>query len=75
MDIPRQLCRAIGPMLSQRFLLASAKAQPRGGGVNVHTIDQECEIARLSQYCQDLVFYNYSATSQSGMQLDVDMTC
>ncbi len=26
-----QLCRTIGPLLSQRFLLASAKAQPRGG--------------------------------------------
>ena len=25
------LCRTIGPLLSQRFLLASAKAQPRGG--------------------------------------------
>ncbi len=28
---PWQLCRTIGPLLSQRFLLASAKAQPRGG--------------------------------------------
>ncbi len=26
-----QLCRTIGPLLSQRFLLASAKAQPREG--------------------------------------------
>ncbi len=25
------LCRTIGPLLSQRFPLASAKAQPRGG--------------------------------------------
>ncbi len=32
MDIPWHLCRTIGPLLSQRFLLASAKAQPRGGG-------------------------------------------
>ncbi len=31
MDIPWQLCRTIGPLLSQRFLLASAKAQPRVG--------------------------------------------
>ncbi len=31
-DIPWQLCRTIGPLLSQRFPLASAKAQPRGGG-------------------------------------------
>ena len=29
MDIPWQLCRTIGPLLSQRFPLASAKAQPR----------------------------------------------
>ncbi len=28
---PWQECRTIGPLLSQRFLLASAKAQPRGG--------------------------------------------
>ncbi len=28
--IPWQLCQTIGPLLSQRFLLASAKAQPRG---------------------------------------------
>ncbi len=28
---PWQYCRIIGPLLSQRFLLASAKAQPRGG--------------------------------------------
>ncbi len=27
---PWQLCRTIGPLPSQRFLLASAKAQPRG---------------------------------------------
>ncbi len=32
MDIPWQLCQTIGPLLSQRFPLASAKAQPRGGG-------------------------------------------
>ncbi len=31
-DIPWQLCRTIGPLLSQRFPLASAKAQPSGGG-------------------------------------------
>ncbi len=31
MDIPWQLCRTIGPLLNQRFPLASAKAQPRGG--------------------------------------------
>ncbi len=31
MDNPWQLCRTIGPLLSQRFPLASAKAQPRGG--------------------------------------------
>ena len=31
MDIPWQLCRTIGPLLGQRFPLASAKAQPRGG--------------------------------------------
>ncbi len=31
MVIPWQLCRTIGPLLSQRFPLASAKAQPRGG--------------------------------------------
>ncbi len=31
MDIPWQVCRTIGPLLSQRFPLASAKAQPRGG--------------------------------------------
>ncbi len=30
MDNPWQLCRTIGPLLSQRFPLASAKAQPRG---------------------------------------------
>ncbi len=30
-DIPWQLCQTIGPLLSQRFPLASAKAQPRGG--------------------------------------------
>ena len=30
MDIPWQLCRTIGPLLSQRFPLAGAKAQPRG---------------------------------------------
>ncbi len=30
MDIPWQLCRTIGPLLSKRFPLASAKAQPRG---------------------------------------------
>ncbi len=29
MDIPWQLCRTIGRLLSQRFLLASAKAQPK----------------------------------------------
>ncbi len=29
MDIPWQLCRTIGPLLIQRFPLASAKAQPR----------------------------------------------
>ncbi len=28
--IPWQLCQTIGPLLSQRFPLASAKAQPRG---------------------------------------------
>ncbi len=32
MDNPWQLCRTIGPLLSQRFPLASAKAQSRGGG-------------------------------------------
>ncbi len=31
MDIPWQLCRTIDPLLSQRFPLASAKAQPRDG--------------------------------------------
>ncbi len=31
MDIPWQLCRTIGPLLSQRFPFASAKAQPSGG--------------------------------------------
>ncbi len=31
MDNPWQLCRTIGPLLSQRFPLASAKAQPRVG--------------------------------------------
>ncbi len=31
MDNSWQLCRTIGPLLSQRFPLASAKAQPRGG--------------------------------------------
>ena len=31
MGIPWLFCRIIGPLLSQRFLLASAKAQPRGG--------------------------------------------
>ncbi len=31
MDIRWQLCRTIGPLLSQRFPLASAKAQPSGG--------------------------------------------
>ncbi len=30
MDNPWQLCRTIGPLLSQSFPLASAKAQPRG---------------------------------------------
>ena len=30
MNDPWQLCRIIGPLFSQRFLLASAKAQPRG---------------------------------------------
>ena len=30
MDIPWQLCRTIGPLLSHRFRLASAKAQPGG---------------------------------------------
>ncbi len=30
MDIPWQLCWTVGPLLSQRFPLASAKAQPRG---------------------------------------------
>ncbi len=30
MDNLWQLCRTIGPLLSQRFPLASAKAQPRG---------------------------------------------
>ena len=30
MNIPWQLCRTIGPLLSQRFPFASAKAQPRG---------------------------------------------
>ncbi len=28
---PWNLCRTLGPLLSHRFLLASAKAQPRGG--------------------------------------------
>ncbi len=32
MDNPWQLCRTIGPLLSQKFPLASVKAQPRGGG-------------------------------------------
>ncbi len=30
MDIPWQLCRTIGPLLSQRFLSTSAKAQSGG---------------------------------------------
>ncbi len=30
--------RTIGPLLSQRFPLASAKAQPRGGGISGSTI-------------------------------------
>ena len=30
MVIPWQLCRTIGPLHSQRFLLGSAKAQPSG---------------------------------------------
>ncbi len=30
MDNPWQLCQTIGPLVSQRFPLASAKAQPRG---------------------------------------------
>ncbi len=36
MVIPWQFCRTIGPLLSQRFPLASAKAQPRGGFKVVH---------------------------------------
>ncbi len=36
MDIPWQLCRTIGPLLSQRFPLASAKAQPRGDFQRYH---------------------------------------
>ncbi len=35
MDNPWQ-CRTIGPLLSQRFPLASAKALPRGGGWGLH---------------------------------------
>ncbi len=30
MVVPWQLCQTIGPLLSQRLPLASAKAQPRG---------------------------------------------
>ncbi len=32
---PWQLCRTIGPLLSQRSPLASAQAQPRGGGFRI----------------------------------------
>ncbi len=35
------LCRTIGPLLSQRFLLASAKAQPRGGFI------KGCEVKQI----------------------------
>ncbi len=41
MDIPWQLCRTIGPLLSQRFPLANAKAQPRGDflvGIFLHIL-------------------------------------
>ncbi len=33
MDVPWQLCWTIGLLLSQSFLLASAKAEPTGGGI------------------------------------------
>ncbi len=38
MDIPWQFCRTIGPLLSQRFPLAIAKAQPRGGGFEAKNV-------------------------------------
>ncbi len=39
MDIPWQLCRTIGPLLSQRFPLASAKEQLRG---DFNRVRQHC---------------------------------
>ena len=38
MDIPWQLCQTICPLLSQRFLLTSAKAQPSGVGFKCFTV-------------------------------------
>ncbi len=43
MDNVWQLCRTIGPLLSQRFPLASAKAQPRGGFITASpTTNNKC---------------------------------
>ncbi len=39
-DVPWQLCRTIGLLLSQRFPVASAKAQP-SGGISTPRNDQE----------------------------------
>ncbi len=44
---PWQWCRTIGPLLSQRFLLASAKAQPRGGFVSASTFQTFCVLGML----------------------------
>ncbi len=49
--IPWQLCGTIGPLLSQRFPLASAKAQPRGGIfpsknftiIHLYSLDKSCK--------------------------------
>ena len=45
---PCQMCRTIGPLLSQKFLLESAKAQPRGG-----LLITTCNSSLLSHFIEE----------------------
>ena len=45
-----QLCRTIGPVLSQRFPLASAKAQPRGDFCYSYTLNETMQVYYIAYH-------------------------
>ncbi len=68
MDIPWQLCRTIGPLLSQRFPLASAKAQPREGFPIVLRGNVLCSL-KCMVYCIVIGSVHSSYTPQNAVDL------